>query len=82
MALDAIDILKEKYPDIFYLILFSESPFAMEYHDAEYERLKELVEAKDLTENVAKNIVSLPIHPNLNEIDLDKIIKFTNNFSE
>ncbi|GBL40907.1 hypothetical protein EMGBD3_02750 [Nitrosarchaeum sp.] len=28
-----------------------------------------------ITERIAKNIVSIPIHPNLSESDVDKIIK-------
>ncbi len=35
-----------------------------------------------ITERVSKNIVSIPIHPGLNESDLDKIIKLTNKFSK
>ena len=34
-----------------------------------------------ITEKVAKNIVSLPIHPNLTDDNIDKIIKLTNQFS-
>ena len=34
-----------------------------------------------VTEKVAKNIVSLPIHPNLTDDNIDKIIKLTNQFS-
>lgn len=34
-----------------------------------------------ITENIAKHIVSIPIHPNLDESNVDKIIKCTNNFS-
>jgi len=34
-----------------------------------------------ITEKVAKNIVSLPIHPNLTDNDIDKIIKLSNKFS-
>ena len=34
-----------------------------------------------ITEKVSKEIVSLPIHPNLTENDVDKIIKLTNKFS-
>jgi len=33
------------------------------------------------TERVANRIVSLPIHPNLSNDDVTKIIKFTNKFS-
>lgn len=31
-----------------------------------------------ITERIAKKIVTIPIHPNLSELDVDKIIKFTN----
>ena len=34
-----------------------------------------------ITEKVAKNIVSLPIHPNLTDEDISRIIKLTNRFS-
>ena len=34
-----------------------------------------------ITEEVGKQIVTLPIHPNLSENDIDKIIKFTNSFA-
>ncbi len=34
-----------------------------------------------VTEKVARNIVSLPIHPNLTDDNIDKIIKLTNQFS-
>ena len=34
-----------------------------------------------VTEKVARNIVSLPIHPNLTDDNIDKIIKLTNKFS-
>ena len=33
-----------------------------------------------ITEKISKNIVSLPIHPNLTEYDVDKIVTFTNRF--
>ena len=35
-----------------------------------------------VTEKAGKEIVSLPIHPNLSESEIDKIIKFTNKFVE
>ncbi|WP_048097138.1 DegT/DnrJ/EryC1/StrS family aminotransferase [Candidatus Nitrosarchaeum limnium] len=35
-----------------------------------------------ITEKITKNIVSLPIHPNLTDDDIDKIIKLTNKFSK
>ena len=34
-----------------------------------------------ITENASKNIVSLPIHPNLDDNDVEKIIRLTNQFS-
>lgn len=34
------------------------------------------------TEQVTKKVVSLPIHPNLTDSDVDKIIKLTNRFSK
>ncbi len=34
------------------------------------------------TEKAGKQIVSIPIHPNLSETDIGKIIKFTNKFAE
>jgi perosamine synthetase len=35
----------------------------------------------ETTEKIAKEIVSIPIHPNLKELDISKIIKYTNKFS-
>jgi len=35
-----------------------------------------------VTEDVAKKIVSIPIHPNLKETEISKIIKMTNKFSK
>ena len=34
-----------------------------------------------ITEKVSEEIVSLPIHPNLSEIEINKIIKFTNKYA-
>ena len=34
-----------------------------------------------ITEKIGKEIVTLPMHPNLTENNLDKIIKLTNRFS-
>ena len=34
-----------------------------------------------ITENVGKSIVTIPCHPNLKDMDIDKIIKLTNRFS-
>jgi dTDP-4-amino-4,6-dideoxygalactose transaminase len=33
------------------------------------------------TENIGKNVVTIPCHPNLKDTDVDKIIKLTNKFS-
>ncbi len=52
-ALEAVRILKEKYPNIFYLILFSESSFATDYHSGQFAKLENLIAEKGLTENVA-----------------------------
>lgn len=53
VALEAVRLLKEKYPKIFYLILFSESSFSQEYHESQFEKLQALVKSKGLEENVA-----------------------------
>jgi glycosyltransferase involved in cell wall biosynthesis len=53
VALDAVTILKEKHPDIFYLILFSESNFVPEIHNAQYQRIVDLIQEKGLEEHVA-----------------------------
>lgn len=53
VALDAIRILKDKYPDVFYLILFSESSFSKDFHDSQFEKIIQLIEDKSLSENVA-----------------------------
>ena len=34
-----------------------------------------------ITENASKKLVSIPIHPNLSENDVSKVIELTNNFS-
>ena len=48
-------------------------------HQLKYYKIKSKLV---VTENVGKNIVSLPIYPNLNENDIEKIIKFTNKFAK
>jgi glycosyltransferase involved in cell wall biosynthesis len=53
VALDAVAILKETHPDIFYLILFSESNFVPEIHNAQYQRIVDLIQSKGLEEHVA-----------------------------
>lgn len=53
VALKAVKILKDKYPDVFYIMLFSESQFVKEHHNMQYDKLKELIESYDLEDNVA-----------------------------
>jgi glycosyltransferase involved in cell wall biosynthesis len=52
-SIRAAAILREKYPDVFFTGLFSESPFNMVDHQVYYDELIELVEKLDLTGNVA-----------------------------
>jgi len=47
-------------------------------HQMKYYKIKSKL---SITEKAGKNIVSLPIHPNLDESDIDKIINLTNKFS-
>ena len=47
-------------------------------HKMKYYRSKSRL---PITEKASKNIISLPIHPNLSNTDIDKIIKLTNKFS-
>ena len=35
-----------------------------------------------VTNDAGKNIVSIPIHPNLTQQNIDKIIKYVNKFSQ
>ena len=53
IALDAVKLLKEKYSDVFYLMLFSESGFVKEQHELQYDRIRDLIEELDLEDNVA-----------------------------
>ena len=48
-------------------------------HQMKYYKIKSKL---PITEKAGKNIVSLPIHPNLHESDVDKIIKLTNKFTK
>ena len=34
-----------------------------------------------ITEKIGKEIVTIPIHPNLNDFEINKIIKYVNEFS-
>lgn len=52
-SIRAVAILKEKYPDVFFTGLFSESPFNMLEHQLYYNELMALIESLDLQENVA-----------------------------
>lgn len=53
IALDVVDQLKEKYPDIFYLGLFSISDFAKEGHTHYYYELLDKVKARGLEKHFA-----------------------------
>ncbi len=52
-ALEAVRLLKDRYPDIFYLILFSESKFSVDYHNSQFAKLERLIEEQGLSEFVA-----------------------------
>lgn len=52
-SIRAAAILREKYPDVFFTGLFSESPFNMVDHQVYYDELIDLVDKLDLTGNVA-----------------------------
>jgi len=52
-SIKAAAILKEKYPDVFFTGLFSESPFNRVEHKLYYSELMELVDNLGITENVA-----------------------------
>jgi glycosyltransferase involved in cell wall biosynthesis len=52
-SIKAVGILKEKYPDVFFTGLFSESPYAKVEHQVYYNELMDLVEKLGLQENVS-----------------------------
>lgn len=52
-ALEAVSLLKDKYPDIFYLILFSESSFSRLHHQSQFEKIEKLIKDLGLSDNVA-----------------------------
>lgn len=52
-CIKAAGLLKDKYPDVFFTGLFSESPFNKVEHQNYYDELMELVNKLDLQENVA-----------------------------
>lgn len=53
VALEAVRIIKETYPEVFYLMLFSESSFSQDHHEGQYEKLNHLIVEKGLEDNVA-----------------------------
>jgi O-antigen biosynthesis alpha-1,2-mannosyltransferase len=52
-SIKATALLKEKYPDVFFTGLFSESPYNKTDHQIYYNELMQLVENLDLSENVS-----------------------------
>jgi O-antigen biosynthesis alpha-1,2-mannosyltransferase len=52
-ALEAVGLLKDKYPDIFFTGLCSESPYAKLEHQIYYNELMNLIEKLEITENVS-----------------------------
>lgn len=52
-SIKAVAILKNKYPDVFFTGLFSESPFNKTDHQIYYNELMSLVHELDIQENVA-----------------------------
>jgi glycosyltransferase involved in cell wall biosynthesis len=53
IAIDVVDLLKNKYPDVFYLGAFSLSPFASATDVAYYNELLDKVRARGLEKHVA-----------------------------
>lgn len=53
LALRTVAKLKERFPDVFYTGLFSESPFGLADHNAYFDELSSLVRHLGLRENVA-----------------------------
>lgn len=52
-SIRATALLKQKFPDVFFTGLFSESPHSKQEHDVYYNELMDLVEQLDIQENVA-----------------------------
>ena len=52
-SIRAVGILKQKYPDVFFTGLFSESPYTKVDHQIYYDELMQIVKQLDLQENVA-----------------------------
>lgn len=53
LSIKAVSFLKEKYPDIFFTGLFSESPFCKADHEVYYNELMDMVSSLGLQENIA-----------------------------
>jgi glycosyltransferase involved in cell wall biosynthesis len=53
VALEAVSVLKEKFPKIFFTGLFSESKFNKLFHTNYYNRLSDLIKKLDVEEHVA-----------------------------
>ena len=53
LSIRAAHVLKQRYPDVFFTGLFSESPFNMVDHQVYYDELMHLVDKLDLRDNVA-----------------------------
>ena len=51
-SIKAVAILKQKYPNIFFTAIFSESPFIKSEHEMYYRELVDLIEKLDIKENV------------------------------
>lgn len=52
-SIEAVAILKKKYPDVFFTALFSESPYSKVEHQIYYNELVSLVSKLEIQENVA-----------------------------
>ncbi len=52
-SIKTVAILKEKYPDVFFTGLFSESPYNLPAHQVYYNQLMDLVDKLNIHENVA-----------------------------
>lgn len=53
LALEAVAILKEKYPDVFFTGLCSESPYVKADHQIYYNELMDVIDRLDIKNNVA-----------------------------
>jgi glycosyltransferase involved in cell wall biosynthesis len=52
-ALRACAVLRQKYPDVFFTGLFSESPFSLNLHEKYFLRLQDLIAELGIAENVS-----------------------------